>query len=384
MDFKDTVIEELRKFEKELNEYKKIGLAEDEIEDIEKKIDQTLKELDINNDVNDNVKQKKKFEYIYKEEIPELFVELNDTLEKIQKNRPPSRLNTTQNIAISNIYTKIKRIIDDKNLIYQNIDQMNNDTGKYGAKEMKNIDITYKGIFKFNYMLDDYIIFKENTKNDYTIGKIILMFGRGGDRSMRDNSNFKSLYIKYIEPMNILLNPGILYWVNIAEKKVADIFVNNYELITIEDQEYSVFPLHQKYSVFPLQLFCNINDNINIKTKLDAIFDIDDEKVLKLDYNNISIQEDVNIKSYFNDSLPFYGILDDLINDHFKRYIEISEDFFKDKSFNVREKNEIIQFLNDETSHDDNNVIDGSLEFKKKYLKLVKEMPIKLIPNVPK
>jgi hypothetical protein len=376
MDFKDTVIDKLREFKQELKEYENIGLAKDEIKNIEKKIDQTyneIEELDINNDVNDNVKQK--FEDIYTKEIPDLFVKLNDTLEQIQKNGPIPRLNTTKNIAISNIYTKIKRIIDDKNLIYQNIDQMNNDTGQYGAKEMKNIDITHKGIFKFNYMLDDYIIFKENTKNDYTIGKIILMFGRGHDRSKRDNTNFTSLYIKYIEPMNILLNPGILYWVNIAEKKVADIFVNNYELMTIEDQ---------KYSVFPLQLFCNINDNINIKTKLDEIFDINDEILLKLDYNNISIQEQVNIKSYFNVSLPFYGILDDLIDNHFNRYIEISNDFFKDKSFNAREKNEIIQFLNHETSHDDNNVIGGSLEFKEKYLKLVKEMPIKLIPNVPK
>jgi hypothetical protein len=104
--------------------------------------------------------------------------------------------------------------------------------------------------------------------------------------------------------------------------------------------------------------------------------------LLKLDYSNNSIQEQVNIKRYFNDSLAFYGILDDLIDEHFNRYIKISNDFndfFKDKPLYKSDKTEIIQFLNDETSYDDNNIIGGSLEFKKKYLELVKKMPIKLL-----
>lgn len=238
-----------------------------------------------------------------------------------------------------------------KKIVYQNI------TGI--SKKIENIEIEYK-TFKFNYHLNDYIIFKENTNNDFIIGKIELIYNNKNGNDINDS--FTTFHVKYIEPMNILLNPGILYWVNIAEKKVADIFVNNYELITIEDYN---------YTVFPLQLFCDINNNI--KHKLDEIFNIQDSMLLKLDYSDNSIQDQVNIKNYFNDSLSFYGILDDLIDEHFKLYIEISEDFFKDKSFNVREKNEIIEFLNDETSYDDIDLIyNGSLGFKEKYLGIVK------------
>jgi len=359
MDFKKNVIDKLIEFKQELKEYEKLKLANNEIKNIKKTIDQTNKEinnLDIT-EVNDDVKIR--FENIYTKEIPDLFVKLNDTLETIQKNGPIPRLNTAKNIPIGNIYNKIKSIINEKKMVYQNIDGI--------SERIKTAHIEYKK-FKFNYSLNDYIIFKENTNNDFTIGKIELIYNNKNRNDI--NTGFTSMHVKYIEPMNILLNPGILYWVNIAEKKVADIFVNNYELITIEDQN---------YSVFPLQLFCDINDNI--KTKLDEIFNIDDSIMLKLDYSNNSIQEQVNIKRYFNDSLPFYGILDDLIYEHFNRYIEISNDFndfFKDKTLYKSDKNEIIQFLTDETSYDDDNVIGGSLEFKKKYLELVKKMPIEL------
>jgi hypothetical protein len=359
MDLKKNVNDKLIEFKQELKEYEKLKLANNEIKNIKKRIDQTNNEinnLDIN-EINDNVKTK--FENIYTKEIPDLFVKLNDTLENIQKNGPIPRLNTTKNIPIGNIYKKINRIIKEKELVYQNI--------KGISGKIENVDIGYK-TFKFNYNLNDYIIFKENTTNDFTIGKIELIYNNKNRNDI--NADFTSIHVKYIEPMNILLNPGILYWVNIAEKKVADIFVNNYELITIEDQN---------YTVFPLQLFCDINDNV--KTKLDEIFNIDDGMLLKLDYSNNSIQEQVNIKRYFNDSLAFYGILDDLIDEHFNRYIAISNDFndfFKDKTLYKSDKNEIIQFLNDETSYDDNNIIGGSLEFKKKYLELVKKMPIKL------
>jgi hypothetical protein len=364
MDFKNTVIEKLREFKQELKEYENIGLAKNEIKNIEKIINQRYTEIEELDDVNDNVKQK--FEDIYIKEIQDLFVELNDTLEQIQKKGPIPRLNTTKNIPIDNIYAKIKRIIDDKNLIYQNIDQKSKNQFEVG--KMEKIDIAYKGIFKFNYTLDDYIIFKENTKNDYTIGKIILMFGRLHDNSNYDNTNFTSLYIKYIEPMNILLNTGILYWVNIAEKKVVDLFVNNYQLITIEDKE---------WIIFPLQLFCDMNDNI--KNKLNAIFNIDDDHMSTINYN--STNKEVDIKTYFNNSLPFYGILDDLIDEHFQLYIKISEDFFKDKSFNEREKTEIMNFL-DNDDDDDTTVMGDSLGFKEKYLGIVKKMPIKLIPKI--
>jgi hypothetical protein len=361
MDFKKNVIDKLIEFKQELKEYEKLKLANNEIKNIKKIIDQTNNEinnLDDITDINDDVKTR--FDNIYTKEIPDLFVKLNDTLENIQKNGPIPRLNTTKNIPIGNIYKKIKSIINEKKVVYQNIDGI--------SEIIQNADIEYK-TFKFNYSLNDYIIFKENTTNDFTIGKIELIYNNKNRNDI--NADFTSIHVKYIEPMNILLNPGILYWVNIAEKKVADIFVNNYELITIEDQN---------YTVFPLQLFCDINDNI--KTKLDEIFNIDDGMLLKLDYSNNSIQEQVNIKRYFNDSLAFYGILDDLIDEHFNRYIAISNnfnDFFKDKPLYKSDKTEIMQFLNDETSYDDNNVIGGSLEFKKKYLELVKKMPIKLL-----
>jgi len=358
--FKKNVNDKLIEFKQELKEYEKLKLANNEIKNIKKRIDQTNNE--INNlyditEINDDVKTK--FEKIYIKEIPDLFVKLNDTLENIQKNGPIPRLNTTKNIPIGNIYKKIKSIINEKKIVYQNIDGI--------SRKIQHAEIEYK-TFKFNYSLNDYIIFKENTDNDFTIGKIELIYNNKNGNDI--NVDFTSIHVKYIEPMNILLNPGILYWVNIAEKKVADIFVNNYELITIEDQN---------YTVFPLQLFCDITDNI--KTKLDEIFNIDDGMLLKLDYSNNSIQEQVNIKRYFNDSLSFYGILDDLIDEHFNRYIEISNDFndfFKDKRLYESDKNEIMQFLNDEISYDDTNVMGGSLEFKKKYLELVKKMPIKL------
>ena len=49
------------------------------------------------------MRKKTKIENIYIKQISGLFVKLNDTLEKIQKNGPMPQLNTTKNIAISNI-----------------------------------------------------------------------------------------------------------------------------------------------------------------------------------------------------------------------------------------------------------------------------------------
>lgn len=360
MDFKNDVSDKLIEFKQELKEYEKLKLANNEIKNIKKIIDQTYKEinnLDIN-EISDNVKIR--FENIYTKEIPDLFVKLNDTLENIQKNGPIPRLNTAKNIPISNIYKKIENIINEKKMVYQNIDGI--------SERIKTADIKYK-TFKFNYSLNDYIIFKENTNNDFTIGKIELIYNNKKDNDI--NHSFTTLNVKYIEPMNILLNPGILYWVNIAEKKVADIFVNNYELITIEDQN---------YIIFPLQLFCDINNNI--KTKLDEIFNIDDSIMLKLNYSDNFIQEQVDIKKYFNNSVPFYGIIDDLIDEHFNRYIKISEKFFKDKDFYEPEKTAIIDFLENKETVDDTSIINGKLGFKDTYLDLVKEMPIKLIPNM--
>jgi hypothetical protein len=360
MDFKKNVVDKLIEFKKELKEYEKLKLANNEIKNIKnikKIIDQTNNEidnLDIN-EINDDVKTT--FENIYIK-IQKLFVKLNDTLENIQKNAPVPQLNTTKNIPIDNIYKKINRIITEKELVYQNIEGI--------SKKIENVDVEYKK-FTFNYKLNDYIIFKKLTKNDYTIGRIKLIYN---NKTRNDiNADFTSIHIKYIEPMNILLNTGIFYWVNIAEKKVVDLFVNNYELITIEDKE---------WIIFPLQLFCDMNDN-NIQNKLNAIFNIDDDYMSNINYN--SIDKEVDIKTYFNNSLPFYGILDDLIDEHFQLYIKISEDFFKDKSFNEREKTEIMNFLNNDDD-DDSTVMDGSLKFKKEYLDIVKKMPIKLIPKI--
>jgi hypothetical protein len=306
-------------------------------------------------------------------EIPNEIKRLKEKLEQIQesdfieKGLAPLQLTTNKNIPMDVIKDTVRTRILEKAEVYKNVKLV---SIKISLEISSNIDTKnqFEG-FEFEYKKDDYIIFKKNDDINFTIGKIDLIY---------ENNTQPVLYVKTIDPTNSLLNPWILYWVNLAPKYTIDIFTNKYEIISINDKE---------YSYFPLALFCNITQDI--KNKLNAMFSVEDEAIFKLNLKTKLEKSSIfDIKTYFTDNLPFYAIDDDKIKDHILNYVKISSnfsEFLNNKKINETDKEKITKILDvNKVTVETINIQNNYFDFKTQYSELFKKMPIKLSPNVPK
>jgi hypothetical protein len=306
-------------------------------------------------------------------EIPNEIKTLKEELEQIQKSDydrkiPPLQLITNRNIPMDVIKNTVKSRILEKAEVYKNDVKLV--SIKISLEISSNIDTKnqFTG-FEFEYKKDDYIIFKKNDDINFTIGKIDLIY---------ENNTQPVLYVKTIDPTNSLLNPWILYWVNLAPEYKIDIFTNKYEIISINDKE---------YNYFPLALFCNITPDI--KNKLNAMFSVEDEAIYKLNIKSKLDESSIfNIKTYFTDNLPFYAIDDDKIKDHILNYVKISSnfsEFLNNKKINETDKEKITKILDvNKVTVETINIQNNYFDLKTRYSELLKNMPIKLSPNVPK
>ena len=339
----------------------------EEIDEIQEKIhDYDITEDDLNDyetQLNDIETFVKDWEQKINNEVPSKIKELKEKLEKNHKSNYSTK-------GIEVIKDTVSRRIIDKEQVYKNKDRL--DTIEISlnqsSEEYTNNDVIVKSL-KFKYSKNDYIILKNKIHDiNFTIGKIDLIY---------KNNGAPVLYVKTIDPTDTLLNTGFLYLINFASKSTIDIFTNKYEIISINDND---------YSYFPLVLFCNITRDI--KDKLDAMFIVEDNSIYKL---NINLEEDViskfNIKTYFNDNLPFYGIDDDKIKTYFLSYLTISSNFsnYLKNNIYVNDKEIIKQQLNINIDTIDTISIQNNyFDLKTQYSELLKKMPIKLIPNIPK
>ena len=306
-------------------------------------------------------------------EIPNEIKRLKEKLEQIQKSDfhekglAPLQLITNTRMPMDVIKKTVESRILEKAEVYKNVKL---GSIKISLEISSNIDTKnqFTG-FEFEYKKDDYIIFKKNDDINFTIGKIDLIY---------QNNMQPVLYVKTIDPTNALLNPWILYWVNLAPKYEIDIFTNKYEIISINDKE---------YNYFPLALFCNITPDI--KNKLNAMFSVDDKAIYKLNIKSESEESSIfNIKTYFDDNLPFYAIDDDKIKDHILNYVKISSnfsEFLNNKKINETDKEKITKILDvNKVTVETINIQNNYFDLKTQYSELLKNMPIKLSPNVPK
>lgn len=298
--------------------------------------------------------------------IAEKIVDLKDDIKKKQEDvsnqyQLPPVIHTnkyTKNIGINIVKKQNKNRIIEKNKITENI--KNN---VYKREEFINISLNepYNN-FQFKYRINDFIIFKKNNDNIFFIGKIVNLY---------KYNNEPIIYIKTIEPIKTLLNQGILYWdwIKLAQKQELQVFINKYE--TIDDN----------YIILPLTIFCNIT---NIQENLDAIFRVDDNDILTLNINSDDpIREKLNISTYFKEILPFFGIGHKTIEDHFKQYMKIYDDFNTFLQNKTIDKSNLINQLNIENDNNIENInINNEIfDLKRMYSKLLEEMPINLHPK---
>lgn len=312
-------------------------------------------------------------------EISKQIREFKTKLETIQKTDvstiglQPLVLNTPQKSQknIDAVHKFVENIKREKTEVYKNKDK--HESIEISLKislnqkdaSMKNenwVNYSKNHIFKYN--KDDYIIFKSTNDIKFTIGKIDLIYIQ--------NNNNPCLYIKSIEPTISLLNPWILYWLNLAEKVEVDIFINKYELIDINAST---------HTFFPLVLFCDITKSI--KTNLDTMYNIDDNLILNLNIGNKQKSDIVEIKTYFiDDSLPFYGIDNNVIKTHILKYMEISNsfnDFLNDNHVNESEKIRLKHDININNNTIANITISNKIfDLQRQYSELMNDMPIKL------
>jgi hypothetical protein len=307
-------------------------------------------------------------------EIPNEIKRLKEKLEQIQKSDYdsksllPLQITTNTRMPMDVIKNTVKSRILEKAEVYKNDVKLV--SIKISLEISSNIDTKnqFTGL-EFEYKKDDYIIFKKNDDINFTIGKIDLIY---------KNNMQPVLYIKTIDPTNALLNPWILYWVNLAPEYKIDIFTNKYEIISINDKE---------YNYFPLALFCNITPDI--ENKLNAMFSVKDEAIYKLNIKSKLDESSIfNIKTYFDDNLPFYAIDDTKIEDHILNYVKISSnfsEFLNNKKINETDKEKITKILDvNKVTVETINIQNNYFDLKTQYSELLKNMPIKLSPNVPK
>jgi len=373
--YKVIIIPMKKKIQKLIDETKdSIDLRIAEIDDIDLlAFDITSSDLDdYEAQLNDIETFIKDWEKKINNEIPNNIKRLKEELEQIQKSDydrkiPPLQLITNRNIPMDVIKNTVKSRILEKTEVYKNVKL---GSIKISLEISSNIDTNnqFTG-FEFEYKKDDYIIFKKNDDINFTIGKIDLIY---------ENNTQPVLYVKTIDPTNSLLNPWILYWVNLAPEYKIDIFTNKYEIISINDKE---------YNYFPLALFCNITPDI--KNKLNAMFSVEDEAIYKLNIKSKLDESSIfNIKTYFTDNLPFYAIDDDKIKDHILNYVKISSnfsEFLNNKKINETDKEKITKILDvNKVTVETINIQNNYFDLKTQYSELLKNMPIKLSPNVPK